>query len=134
MPSVEINWWAFLAATAISLVIGAIWYSPVLFGQQWAHLVGKKTGEMGDAATGYTVSVVAALVQTWVLVHLVRYAGAITAQKGAEVGFWIWLAFIALVMAMNVVFEGRSWHLWQINAVYFLVILLINGALLATWR
>lgn len=134
MPSVEVNWWALLAAAAINMVVGAVWYSPVLFGKQWAHALGKKIGDMGNASTGYTISTVAALVQAWVLVHFVRYAGAITAVKGAEVGFWIWLAFVGLVMAMNLVFEGRSWRLWQINAAYFLVVLLINGALLAAWR
>jgi len=36
--------------------------------------------------------------------------------------------------AVNMVFEGRSWHLWKINAGYFLVVLLINGGLLAAWR
>ena len=35
MPSVDINWWAVLAAAVINMVIGAIWYSPSGFGKPW---------------------------------------------------------------------------------------------------
>jgi hypothetical protein len=134
MPSVDINWLALLVAAVVNMVVGALWYSPKLFGKPWAKLLGKKVGDMGDANIGYAVSAIGALVQVWVLVHFVRYAGALTFVKGAVVGFWLWLAFVAVVMAMDVVFEGRNWKFWQINAGYFLVVLLINGGLLAAWR
>jgi hypothetical protein len=49
-------------------------------------------------------------------------------------GFWIWLAFVAITMATNYMFESRPWKLWQINTGYFLVVLLINGGLLAAWH
>ena len=134
MPSIEVNWWAVLVAVVVSLAVGALWYSPVLFGKAWAKLLGKKPGEMGDVATGYTVTALGALIQVWILVHFVRYAGAITAIKGAEVGFWLWLAFAAVIMASQMVFEARPWKLWGINAGYYFVILAVNGAFLAAWR
>jgi hypothetical protein len=134
MPSVDINWIAVIVAAVVNMVVGALWYSPQLFGKQWAKVLGKKVSDMGSANTGYAVTTIGALIQAWVLVHFVRYAGALTFIKGAMVGFWLWLAFVAIVMATNIVFEGRSWKLWQINAGYFLVILVINGGLLAVWR
>lgn len=134
MPSVDINWLALIVAAVINMAVGAAWYSPLLFGKKWAKLLDKKVGDMGDANTGYAVSVIAALIQAWVLVHFIRYASALTFVKGAIVGFWLWLAFIGVVMAMNGVFEGRSWKIWKINAGYFLVIMIINGGLLAAWR
>ena len=34
----EINYWAVLIATASSMVVGAIWYTPKVFGTRWAKL------------------------------------------------------------------------------------------------
>jgi hypothetical protein len=69
-----------------------------------------------------------------VLAHFVAYAGSTTALQGAVTGFWIWLAFIAVTMAVGTVFAGRSWNLWKIDAGYFFVVLILQGALLAAWR
>ena len=76
MPAVAINWWAYVAAVIITMAVGAVWYSPVLYGKTWSKLAGKTRG---DAGSGYTIMAIAALVQVFVLVHFVRYAGALTA-------------------------------------------------------
>jgi hypothetical protein len=134
MPEVGINWLAIIMVVVVNMALGAIWYSPLLFGKTWAGLLGKKASDRGNARTDYIVSAVSALIQAWILVHFVRYAGAITAIKGLEVGFWLWLAFTGLVIAINTMLEGRRWKLSAINAGYFLAVLMINGAILAAWR
>lgn len=134
MPGVDINWWAVLVAAAINMAIGAVWYSPALFGKEWAHLLGKKVGDMGDANRGYAITAIGALIQAWILAHLVRYAGDLSFWRGLVTSFWLWLGFVAIVMAGAMVFEGRSWKLWKINAGYYFVVLLITGGLLAAWR
>jgi hypothetical protein len=134
MPSVDINWLAVAVAAVINVVVGSLWYAPVLFGKQWQKVTGKRAGEMGNGNLGYAVTILGSLLQAFILVHFVRYAGALTAVRGAEVGFWIWLGFVAVTSLVHQVFEGRPWRLWQINAGYFLVVLVINSALLAAWR
>lgn len=134
MPSVEIHWLAVLVAAVINMVVGALWYSKGAFGKEWSKLTGRKMEDMGGGGTGYLVAAVAALLQSWILAHFVAYAGSTTFFDGLITGFWLWLAFVAAVTAVNMVFEGRSWHLWKINAGYFFVVLLINGGLLAAWR
>lgn len=133
MPEVDINWLPVIVATIINMAVGFLWYSKSLFGKQWAKETGKKLEEMTGAGSGYAITAVGALVQAYVLAHFVIYAGADTFADGMVTGFWLWLAFVAIVMATNVVFEGRSWKLWQVNAGYFLVVLLFNGGLLAAW-
>ncbi len=90
--------------------------------------------DMGGGGMGYGVAAVGALVQAWVLAHFVAYAGSDTFWKGLVTAFWLWLGFVAVVTAVHLVFEGRSWMLWKINAGYFLVVMLINGGLLAAWH
>ena len=131
MPSVDINWWAVLAATLINMILGSVWYMPRVFGDAWKKAT---KADMKGGNTAYAITAIAALVQSYILVHFVRYAGSTTFWKGAMTGFWLWLAFVAVVMLTTVLFEGRSWMVWRINAGYWLVLLLINGGLLAAWR
>lgn len=134
MPNVSINYWAVLVAAAINMVVGAIWYSKPLFAKPWAKATGRKMEQMGNGAKGYVFTVGGALVEAWILAHFVRYADSTTVLKGALTGFWLWLAFVAITSAVNTIFAGRPWKLWQIDAGYFLVVLLLQGALLAVWR
>jgi hypothetical protein len=134
MPTVDVNWLAIIAAAVINMVVGAVWYSKPLFAKEWSKLTGRKMEDMGGGGVGYGVAAVGALLQAWILVHFVRYAGDTTFWKGLVTGFWLWLGFVAVATAVNMVFEGRSWHLWKINAGYFLIVLLINGGLLAAWH
>ena len=41
-----INIWAVLVSIVAMMVIGALWYSPVLFGNTWLRLIGKKPEEI----------------------------------------------------------------------------------------
>lgn len=134
MPSVEINYWAVIVATVVNMVVGSFWYSKSLFGKEWAKLVGRKINDMQGGGTSYALTTIGAFVQAWVLAHFIVYAGSNTFWEGIVTAFWLWLAFTAVVLATNTVFEGRSWKLWKINADYFLLVLVINGGLLAVWH
>lgn len=132
MPNVDINYAAVVLAAVVNMIVGAAWYSPALFGKQWSKLMGRSMEEMRSrAGMGYGITAVAALAQGYILAHFVQYVGSTTASEGAQTGFWLWVGFVAVTMAVNTVFAGSSWKLWRINAGYFLVVLLLNGALLA---
>jgi hypothetical protein len=134
MPDVDINIWAVIVAAGVNMVVGTLWYSKRLFGKEWSKLIGRKLEDMSGGGMGYGVAVVGALLQAYILAHFVTYTGSTNFWEGLVTGFWLWLGFVAVVIATNLVFEGRSWALWKINAGYFLVALLVNGGLLAAWR
>jgi hypothetical protein len=138
MPSVDINWLAVIVAAVINMAVGALWYSTRMFGREWMKLTGKKMEDIdkmrSQAGPGYGIAAIGALDQAWILAHFVQYAGATSFWHGLVTGFWLWLGFVAVTMAIGIIFEGRSWQLWKINAGYFFVVLLINGGLLAAWR
>jgi len=135
MPSIDVNYWAVLVAAAFNMALGAFWYSPNGFGKQWSKLTGVSNDDMkARGNTGMALSLAGALIMAFVLAHFVRYAGSVSFADGLVNGFWLWTAFIAVTMAGMYVFEGRSWKLWQINAGYYLVVLLVTGGLLAAWR
>lgn len=134
MPNVDISWLPVIVAAAVNMAVGFVWYGKGVFGKEWAKLTGRKMEEMGSGGTGYVITALGALLQAYILAHFVVYTGATSFVDGAVTGLWLWLGFTGFTMAVNTVFEGKSWQLWKINAGYFLVVLLINGGLLAAWH
>jgi hypothetical protein len=134
MPSVEINFWAVLVAAIVNMAVGYVWYSRWLFAGAWAKATGKNMEDMSGGGTGYVVTIIAALIQAYILAHFVQYTDAVTPGEGLATGFWLWLGFVATTHAVNYVFEGRPLKLFNLNQGYFLLTLLINGALLAVWQ
>ncbi|MBI3120595.1 MAG: DUF1761 domain-containing protein [Candidatus Kerfeldbacteria bacterium] len=128
------NYWAVLVAAAASMVIGSVWYSPMLFGNVWMKLVGKTQEDIkGNRMAPMTWAIVFALVTAWILGVVIAWAGASSVGEGLQVGFWMWFGFVLTSMAMNAMFEGRPAKLLWINLGNQLVSLLVAGAILGGW-
>lgn len=135
MPGLEVNYVAVAAAAFLNMAIGAFWYSRFLFAKEWMRLLGKKAEDLQNQSDrGYYIAAAGALLQAYILAHFVQYAGATTLTEGAVTGFWLWLGFVAVSSAVNTSFSGRSWGLWKLDTGYFLVVMVITGALLAVWQ
>lgn len=130
----DINLGAVIAAAVVSMVVGYVWYSRPLFAKAWAGAAGKNIEDMSGSEVGYALTAAGSLAQAYVLAVLVHWRAADTFLLGAKVGFLAWLGFVATAYASSYVFEGRSRKLYYINTGYFLVVLVINGAILAVWR
>ncbi len=134
VPEVSINYWAVLVATAVSMVVGYLWYAKFLFGRAWMQLVGlneesTKKGA-GPAMFGMLIT---AFITAFVLANVVDWAGVTTTGLGVMVGVWIWLGFVATLMISEVLFAKKPVKLFFINSLYHLVVLALNGAILAMW-
>jgi hypothetical protein len=138
--TITVNFWAVLVAAIIEMAIGALWYSPVLFGKPWLRAMGKQPGDPmgGKAGVGYVASLIAALVTAYILAHFVIYAGSYngvySAAGGALAGFWAWLGFVITTAISSTIFESRPWSLYLMNVSYYLVSFVAMGALLAVWH
>lgn len=134
MPSADINYLAVLVAALLSMGIGSMWYSPLMFGKQWLKLIGKKPKDLQKGANaGYAIAMVGFLLVAYVMSHFVDYAGSTTWLTGLETGLWLWVGFVATTTGINYAFGQRSRELWVIDAGYFFVAFLVSGALLAVW-
>lgn len=139
---IVINYGAVLAAVAASVMLGFLWYGP-LFGRQWMRLVGISREEMEEAKgkgmrgmwRTYAIMIAGTLITAYVLAHVLEYAAAFTGEEGSDAGinagFFMWLGFVAPVMLGSVLWEGRPWKYWFITAGYYLVSLMLMGAIIA---
>ncbi|MGH8067234.1 MAG: DUF1761 domain-containing protein [Candidatus Entotheonellia bacterium] len=134
MRAIPIHFLAVLGAAIAKMVLGALWYSPVLFLRPWRNMTGI-TEEQMKAGMGkaLVVDFVGSLVMAFVLVHVIRYAGATTVLQGLAVGFFCWLGFVAVTTISTVTYERKPFKLFLLSNGYLLISLLAMGAILAVW-
>ena len=130
-----LNFWAILVSAVLLWLLGALWFSPLLFAKPWIAIVGRKMGEKPKGVVhGMVSSFLGGLVQALVLAHIVVWANATNFGHGAFLGFLTWFGFIAAVLYPQRIYEGRPFTYFAIVAGYWLIGLLAIGGILAIWR
>jgi hypothetical protein len=135
-----INLWSVLVAAIATMVVGFLWYSPLLFARPWMVLMGydpedkTKLEEMRKGAGKmYALSFLASLVSALVLAKIILITTVSSALYGMKVGFAVWLGFVTTVQLTSVLFAKQPVKLYLINTGYQLVCYLAMGAILAVW-
>lgn len=130
-----------LVAAVSTLVIGGLWYSPMMFAVPWSRGVGldmnnkalmdemKKTMWMH-----YVSAVIAAAVTAAVLFKLRNVLDIRSAEAGMLLGLFCWAGFVAPVKFVDALFGKRGQKVLLIEAGYHLVCFVVMGAILGAWR
>lgn len=127
----DISWLAVIVAGASSLVLGGIWYSPMLFANRWMAAAGLneeqlKSGSMPMIFGGaFLLSLIAAFVFSMFL----GPKPALNFALGA--GFSAGLCWVAAGMGISYLFERRPLGLFLINGGYFTLQFTLIGAILS---
>ena len=140
----SINYLAVIVGTIAHFMLGALWYSPVLFSKAWISAVGWSDNEVnaikekGGNGKGLALQFFGTLVLVFVTAHMVDFMKVVYLDLGAlQVGltsaFWLWLGYIATFGLTGVVFEKHSWKLYGINMGYQFVGLMIATGIVAVW-
>jgi hypothetical protein len=136
-----VNLFAVLACGVAAMILGFLWYSPILFAKPWVKEMGydmndkAKMEEMKEkAGPAYGVSFVASLVTAFILALILNAVTINTPLSGMKLGFAVWLGFVATVQLTGVLFQGNSMKLFAINTGYQLTCYLAMGAILSVWR
>ena len=120
------------------MVVGFVYYSPMVLGKPWMKLMGMSEGDMKqkgpEMAKLYGTSFVLAIVTSYVLFHIMvlssnffQYSPVVT---GLATAFWAWLGFVMPVQATDVLFGKGKFNLFAINTGYQLVSLLVMGVVI----
>ncbi len=138
--NIEVNYVAVLIAAVASMVVGFVWYSPVLFAKQWIKLTGNdmKPANNAEMAKTYGLTFVLALVTAYVLFHIFTLSMSFFNHSNLTTGltsaFWVWLGFIMPVQATDVLFSKKPIKLFAINTGYQLLSLLAMGVVIGLLR
>lgn len=134
MGDQAVNWLAVLASAASAFVLGALWYSPVMFGKAWMRASGvtQEQTESG-AAKVFTIAFVLEFAMAANLAMFLNDPGT-TVSWGATAGFLAGVGWIAFGIGVIALFERRSLAYILVNGGYMGVSLTIMGAILGAWR
>jgi uncharacterized protein YacL len=130
----EINILAVLAATLLFMVIGALWYSPVLFSKPWMKYVGKTEDQLNSSPAMYVIPTVGGLVLALTLAYLIGATNAYTLVGALRIAIATWGGFVFTSTFINTTFSGRHWKLALIDSGYFLVSTLLMAVIFHYWK
>ncbi|MFJ7932812.1 DUF1761 domain-containing protein [Sporosarcina sp. NPDC096371] len=124
---------AIVLAVLANMIIGALWYSPILFANVWMKSLGKTAEELhaSNANIGYGLTTLAGVVTAIILSLFLSMSDSITIGTGALIGFLAGAGIASARELSPTFFEGRKYTLFFISAGYHIVSLTIMGIILA---
>ncbi|MBW3583668.1 MAG: DUF1761 domain-containing protein [Euryarchaeota archaeon] len=131
----NLNWLAIIAAGAVYFVLGAVWYSPAVFGKKWMELVGmteekaKEGGQAGPLVGMFLLNLIAALA----LAALLAWSDTTGLTESLIFSLFIAIGFVITTELTHVLFEKTETELFMINAGYHVVGIVLMGLVIGAW-
>ncbi|MFC3713334.1 DUF1761 domain-containing protein [Sphingoaurantiacus capsulatus] len=126
----EVSWLAVLLCGVATLLIGGLWYSPLLFGRAWQRETGLSDDVLasGSMATRFGLTFLLGLIAGAVFAMFI--GTAMTVAQATAAGAAAGIAWVAASFGINYLFERRSLKLWLINGGYHAVQFTTFGAII----
>lgn len=155
------NLLAILVASLVTLLVGFVWYNPKVFGTIWMKETGmtEEKAQKSNMLKVFGLTIFYSLLFSFWLPQLVIHqVGALECaggnaedsaykafmtvhgdafryfKHGALHGFFSGLFLILPVVAINSLFEQKSWKYILITAGYWIVSMTIMGGIICAWK
>ncbi len=131
----KVNIWSVILAGFSYLLIGALWYSPLLFGKQWIKLNGFTDEDFKSNKPMWMItllSFLSAAVASFVISMILGPNP--NASFGAIIGASIAIFWVTMSKLTSVLFENQPFNLFLLHAGFDLVSFMVMGAIVGYWR
>lgn len=135
----NINFFAVIAATLSTFVVGWLWYGP-LFGKAWVDAIDMTEEELqqGNMAKIFGFAFIFELIMAFNLAMFLtgspEAAAQVNAGMGAFYGFLTGFGWIFFALAVNSLYEQKSWKYIFVNGGYWSVAFTIMGLIIGAWK
>lgn len=131
----HIDYPAVLSAAVAYFFLGAVWYSPAVFGRIWMREMNlsDKDGRKANIMPALAGSLLCTLLSAVILQFLITTVYADDALLGANVGLIAGVGFVTPCIMTNCLYENRSLRFLMISAGYHVTGLVLMGAILGAW-
>ena len=133
-----LNIWAVIVAAVAFWALGALWYSPVLFGKMWQKALGFTDEYLKKANMavifGLSFLLMAVMVLGMGYTLMVHKPEQVTWSTGLWLGIFVAVVFSMTTMGINYLYQRRSITLWLIDGFYMIFGLGIAGIILGAWH
>jgi hypothetical protein len=133
----ELNYTLILVATILQFILGAVWYSPLMFGKWWmeimevAHIPKEELKKMQKEMTPfYLLQLVLTITSTTVLAMFLQGLPSLWNPYG--IAFFVLLGFIVPTQVSGVVWANTKKKFW-VKQIFVMVSMQLVGIMLATW-
>lgn len=135
MENIQINHIAVFVCAVMSLFIGAIWWSPLLFAKSWQQENGLSDEQLAKAnpVKNFGLSFVLAWIMSYNLAFFLGTPDT-TWQWGLAAGLLTGVGWVAAMFIVIALFEMRSVKYIAINVGYIIVYFAVIGLILGIWR
>jgi hypothetical protein len=131
----RVNFWSVILAAFTYLIIGSLWYSPLMFGKMWVELIGFRDEDFKASKPLWLImilSFLSAVVAAFVISAVLGPRS--NAEFGAIVGAAIAICWISMSKLTDVLFENKPVKLFILHAGFDLVTFMVMGAIVGYWR
>ncbi len=135
MESSGPNLLAVLVAALSAFLVGGLWYSPLLFAKAWMNESGitEEQIQSGNMVKIFGLAFVFILVMAFNLASFLNFPD-VGATTGMFYGFLTGFGWVFFAIAVNTLFERRSWKYAVINGGYWVVAFTLMGLVIGVWR
>jgi len=137
----NIHFTAIIGVAIIQFIIGALWYSPLLFGKPWLRIMGadkltpdQLRSERKKMLPAYALQLFLTIITTVALYFTVI---GWSVFPGAMLGFIVWLGFVAPTQIASVIWSGSKRQTWGMQIAIMLggqlVSLVVAGWVMRMW-
>ena len=125
-----LNLIAIVAATVVGMVLGALWYSPILFGNQWMQAIGKTPETMGNATIPLIGGVVANFLTSTGVALIFSLVGVTNLSTGISLGLIMSFLIIFPAFLSDSLFCNWGTRLLLIQSGYRMLSILLMSIIL----
>jgi len=133
----HLNWLAILVAGIAYFVLGALWYSNILFAKPWIRMTGikmddpnAKKGVAGVMITSFLMMIVCSI---GLAIFLTKANTPLSWMSGVKVGLVAGICFSATSVSSSYLYEKKPIGLHMINCGYNIAGCVVSGIILAVW-
>jgi hypothetical protein len=130
----SLNWVAVIVGAVVYFAIGAVWFTPQVFGKPWMAAIGwdesRPRPEMNPIS--YVGPALFYLVSAIATGLLAKATGTDTLSEGIVLGLIVGIGYALVVTATDAVFDPnkpKPWNWFAISGAYHVVSLAIVGAI-----
>ena len=135
----QLNWLAVIVGAVIYFALGALWYTPAVFGRRWMRSIGwdpERTPPQSNPLT-YAVPAAAYLVMAIAVGLLAAATGTDTLGEGIVLGLVVGVGLSLMHTLVDATFDPNKpepWTWFAINGTYHTIGLIIVAVIVAVWR
>ncbi len=135
-PRVRHNYLAIAVGAMASILLLGLWYT--LFLDVWLKGIGHDRVWMASTNVSQLLQCATALLAAGLLATCVssftQLTGPQTAVRGMKVAAGLWLGCVLPIRAIESVFEVRSYAVFVLNLSFWLLAMLVMGAIVGAWK